>query len=62
MKKRTVTFRQVIIKTVDVYGEDRDEINNKITEIEEDIDQIDIDSNFDDIQTDTVFIGEMVDA
>lgn len=62
MKKRTVTFRQVIIKTVDVYGENRDEINNKITEIEEDINQIDIESNFDDIQTDAVFIGEMVDA
>ena len=61
-KKRTVTFRQTITKTVDVYGEDANEIEENILRILDNPDIIEIEHNFDDIDTDVTFISEMFDV
>lgn len=53
--KRTVTFRQIITKTIEIEGNDDNEIRQIVEQFREDDSLIDFEKNFDDIKTDAVF-------
>ena len=60
MFKRTVTFRETTLKTMDIYGESDDEIIRKIEDAYDDpAELIDFAKNFDDYEVDAAEMGPL---
>ena len=60
MYKRTVTFREITYKTIDIIGKDDDDIMRKIEDAYDNpAELIDFEKNFDDYAVDSTYMGPL---